>query len=120
MQTFGSKRLIVLRMGSEYNPDPDAIEPRVFRSVVGASSYSETWAEGLDVFHNPKAKYPLDPLLLPAAAHHRLLDDGRLQSLVPDRHPIGSWTQILVAATEEEAQRLMDRVATEDDSVLDE
>lgn len=117
---FGSKCVIVLRLGFEYDPDPDAAEPRAFRRVVGAPGYSETWAEGLDVFHNPKAKYPVDPPMLPAAAHHRLLDDGRLHSLVPDGHPVGSVTRILVAGTEDEAQRLMDQVATQGDTVLGE
>ena len=34
----------------------------------------------MDVFHNPKAKYPLDPAMLPGAAHHRLMSDGKVQS----------------------------------------
>ncbi len=117
---FGSKRVVVFRSGFEYDPDPDAAKPRAFRRVVGAPGYSETWAEGLDVFHNPKAKHPVDLLMLPAAAHHRLLDDGRLDSLVPTGHPVGSMTHILVAATEDEAQRLMDKVAAGGDTVLGE
>ena len=37
---------------------------------VRDSSYSETWAEGLNVFHNPNAKIPLDPIFFPNAYHY--------------------------------------------------
>jgi hypothetical protein len=104
---FGSKRLVLVREGTAYNPNPNSVEPRQFSRIVGAPGYVETWVEGLDVFHNPKAKYPFDPRMLPAAAHHRLLDDGRMASVTPDWHPLGSVTRIIVADSEEEAQRVI-------------
>src|SRR5260370_5317937 len=89
---FGSKRLRLVRTGFAINPDPNATEPIRFQDVVNDPDYHETWCEGLDVWHNPKAKYPLDPYLLPCAAHHRLLPDGQIESLVPDWHPLSSTT----------------------------
>lgn len=38
--------------------------------VEVTEGYNETWIDGLNVFHNPKALYPLDQDLLPGAAHH--------------------------------------------------
>jgi hypothetical protein len=49
----------------------------------------------MDVYHNPKAKYPLEPGLLPDAAHHRLMDDGRIETLFRGWKPLQSRTSIL-------------------------
>jgi len=103
---FGSKRVVLVRTGTAYDPNPDSVVPQTFHQVVNAPGYSETWVEGLDVFHNPNAKRPLDPELLPEAAHHRLHSDGRLGSVTPDWHPLGSITHVLVAETEEGARRI--------------
>ena len=89
---FGSKRLRLVRTGFAINPDPNATEPIRFQHSVNDPDYHETWCEGLDVWHNPNAKYPIDPDLLPCAAHHYLLPDGRIESFVPDWHPLGSVT----------------------------
>lgn len=56
----------------------------------------ETWIEGMDVFHNPDARVPLDPALLPGAAHHWLQDDGRIHSLAPAWQPLSSQTLITI------------------------
>jgi hypothetical protein len=63
---------------------------------VNAPGYAETWMEGLDVFHNPNAAIPLQPEMLPGAAHHFLLKDGQLKTLAPAWHPFGSSTQIFL------------------------
>jgi hypothetical protein len=89
---FGSKRLRLVRIGYAINHDPNATEPIKFRHLVNDPDYYETWGEGLDVWHNPKAKYPIAPDLLPGAAHHHLLPDGQIESSVPDWHPLGSIT----------------------------
>ena len=36
---------------------------------INHSDYSETWTEGLNVFHNPKARVPLDVSFFPNAYH---------------------------------------------------
>ena len=38
---------------------------------INNDNYSETWCEGLNVFHNPKAKIPLNPSFFPNAFHYR-------------------------------------------------
>ena len=93
---FGSKRVHMVREGTAANPDPNSELPAVFVHDVNAPDYSETWVEGMDVFHNPKATHPLDPAMLPGAAHHWLRDDGQLESRVPKWQPFGSLTRIFV------------------------
>lgn len=89
---FGSPRVVLVREGFAMDHDPDAAVPQAFRYIVNTSGHQETWTEGLNVFHNPRAIQPLDPAMLPEAAHHRRLRDGRVESLIPPFHPLGSFT----------------------------
>jgi hypothetical protein len=89
---FGSPRLGLVRIGTAVDHDPNAAEPIVFQHLVNEAGYEETWCEGLDVWHNPHAKIPLDQSFLPGAAHHMLLPGGQIQSLTPEWHPLGSIT----------------------------
>lgn len=91
---FGSKRVKMTRHGFVYNHAGNAMAPEAFEHEVADPSYSECWAEGLSVFHNPSAQKPIDHRLIPGASHHFLEKDGRIRSLVPDWHPMGSWTFI--------------------------
>ena len=102
---FGSRRVVLVRKGLHVNHDPNASDPHTFAHIVNSSEYFETWAQGLDVFHNPRAVRPIDPEMLPGAAHHRLLHDGQIDSLTPDFHPLGSMTFIVVAEDEVNANQ---------------
>lgn len=93
---FGSPRVLVVRQGTAVNHDPDAAVPHTFRHVVNAQTYRESWVEGLDVFHNPRALCPLDERSLPGAAHHYLTPDGHRLSRTPDWHPLASITNHFV------------------------
>jgi hypothetical protein len=95
---FGSKRVRLVREGTAANPDPNSEMPTVFVHDVNAPDYSETWIEGMDVFHNPNAEHPLHPATLCGAAHHWLRDDGQLESRVPLWQPFASITSISVQA----------------------
>lgn len=89
---FGSPRVRLVREGTAVDHDPRVVEPITFRHLVNEPGYTESWVEGLEVFHNPRAKYPIDPTLLPGAGHHRLLSDGQIESLTPEWHPLASIT----------------------------
>jgi hypothetical protein len=93
---FRPEGLGMIRFGSSFNHDPNATEPLQFMYVVGDSSAPvETWAEGLSMFHNPKALVPVPQALFPSIAHHWLDERNRMRSVVPIFHPYGSVTQIL-------------------------
>ncbi len=94
---FGSPRVVLVRQGFAMDHDPNAVVPQEFRYRVHASGHQETWTEGLNVFHNPRAIHPIDPAMLPEAAHHRRLRDGRVESLIPPFHPLGSHTVIFLS-----------------------
>jgi len=98
---FGSRRVRMLRSGTALNPDPNAAEPLRFECEVD-SEYQETWSEGLDLFHNPRARHPVDPRHFPTAVHHFLEADGKVRTdrLTDDFHPLASLTQILIPQDE--------------------
>lgn len=66
----------------------------MFRHDVRDPGYSESWIEGAVVLHNPNARIPLDPDLIPGAAHEFLQPDGSIMSLLPDFQPYMSRTSI--------------------------
>ncbi|WP_297494696.1 hypothetical protein [Acidocella sp.] len=94
---FGSKRVRMVRTGMRRGEvDADDPMPKPFAQDVHGPGYNETWVEGMVVFHNPTARIPLDPELIPGANHEFLQQDGRIMSLLPDFHPYFSQTSITV------------------------
>jgi hypothetical protein len=93
---FGSRFVEMTRVGTHYVHDPNAARSAPFTQQVHSTAFSETWVEGMNVYHNPKAMVPLPPQMLPTAAHHRLTDTGMLGSVIPEFHPFGSETTIRV------------------------
>lgn len=89
---FGDRDIRMVRAGICYR---DAVSPEEFAVEVNSPDYSETWCEGLSVYHNPRAKYPLPAYTMPGAAHH-YSREGRILTRVPDFHPVGSITQIFI------------------------
>jgi hypothetical protein len=88
---FGVKDIKTYRHGISYKHDPNSSLPDMFNYEVTEKS-KETWAEGLDMFHNPKAKIPINPDIFPTIAHHFLKDDGNIESCIPEFHPYASIT----------------------------
>jgi hypothetical protein len=66
--------ILMFRIGSVYNPDPNASKPNVFQYLVTEEN-SEPWSEGVTVFHNPNAKYPLPSDFFANAAQCYLRDE---------------------------------------------
>ncbi len=93
---FGSRLVDMRRIGTRYVHDPDAAQSEPFDQWVNSATYSESWVEGMNVYHNPRALVPLPPQMLPTAAHHRLTKDGMIGSVIPEFHPYGSETLISV------------------------
>ena len=111
---FGEPDVMLVREGNAMDHDPNAAHPQPFVHLVNATGYDESWVEALEVFHNPKALHPLNPLALPGAAHHTLLPDGQVDSQTPDWMPLSSRTQIFHGVTLEQFQELAQRAASGD------
>jgi ribosomal protein L30 len=89
---FGERNVRMVRTGAARGPDG----PVNFQRNVRDPGYSETWVEGMVVFHNPNARIPLDPGMIPGASHEFLQPDGTIVALVPEFHPLFSMTQITI------------------------
>lgn len=88
---FGLPSQVITRMGVRHDHTPNASLPKRFMHVVQQGSVTETWREGLSMFHNPSASHPADPDMFPGIAHHFLVD-GQVKSLLPEFHPYSSFT----------------------------
>ncbi|WP_406364876.1 hypothetical protein [Streptomyces sp. NBC_01546] len=82
---YGPDDVAICRVGTAYNPDPNASEPRPFAYVVGdrPPGEQETFAEGLHLFINPWANRKLSPQALPGIPFANFTD-GRLVTMVPN------------------------------------
>ncbi len=58
---LGSKSVKLIRQGVLYNPDPNALGPIPFTVDVDSPQYEESWSDSLVMFHNPNAKYSVNP-----------------------------------------------------------
>lgn len=91
---FGEKSVRMIRVGTNHRHDPNSALPDQFIFEVN-DEYYETWGEGVSIFHNPNAKIPLPKEIFSSAAHHRF-ENGQIVSTLPEFHPYGSMTHILV------------------------
>jgi hypothetical protein len=89
---FEREKLTIIRSGFCFRNQSDTPDP--FTVDVHSPEYSETWVEGLSVFHNPFAINPLPEEFLPGAAHFYLRDQ-KIIGFAPPFHPIGSTTFFL-------------------------
>lgn len=72
---FGSKDVKIFQIGEIYNPDPTKTVPIQFTSIVEPSKHCEYWGDGINIYHNPNAKIPLDEEMFPSSLHHHLIDN---------------------------------------------
>ena len=86
----------MIRTGFGYR---GSVIPQDFSDEVHQPDYSETWVEGLSVYHNPAANIPLNEETIPGAAHCTSRD-SRIVCSVPRFHPMGSITAIFVPTKE--------------------
>ena len=89
---FGDGDIKMFRSGFCYK---GSSRPEQFYNEVHSPDYSETWCEGLSVYHNPQARIPLPLETCPCAAHHTSRA-GRILSQQPPFHPVGSITHTIV------------------------
>lgn len=88
---FGDGKSFMFRSGVCHHHAPNAALPRPFHLEISPGKATETWAEGLSIFHNPNAKIPVPRELFPSIAHHEFRG-GRIHSAIPEFHPYTSIT----------------------------
>jgi hypothetical protein len=80
---FGSERVRMIRIGIRQNFDPNASVGTPFAVEVKPGEYTESWAEGIQIFLNPRAINPIPPELFTGCAFHYLRDGERV-AMLPD------------------------------------
>lgn len=98
---FGLPNQIIHRVGVRHDHDPNAVLPKGFMHTMNQGEVTESWAEGLSMFHNPFALHPVNPDMFPGIAHHHFVD-GQLKSIVPEFHPYSSFTWNVMVKSDEE------------------
>lgn len=93
---FGDRRIKMFRKGIRRSELEGGSLPIEFAQKLHEPGYRESWVEGMVVWHNPNAAAPLDPALIRGAAHEMLLPDGRIETLLPEFHPLQSETTIIL------------------------
>lgn len=95
---FGDRRVKMVRSGLRRGElDEDGPAPKAFRQEVQAPDYRETWIEGAVILHNPNARVPLDPDLIPDVNHEFLQPDVSIMSLLPPFQPYISHTSVTLS-----------------------
>lgn len=90
---FKGPVISMIRYGCCHDNDKNASAPKTYSYTVDESC-TETWAEGLDMFHNPWARHPVPEYLFPTISHHRF-ESGQLISQLPAFYPYTSITSSL-------------------------
>jgi hypothetical protein len=94
------RQVRMIRKGTCYDWESEsATLPAEFSYEVGNPDFPETWAQSLELFHNPRTKYPIDPRVFPTIVHHRWENDN-LRTIMPSGakfHPFSSTTLIFVS-----------------------
>lgn len=100
---FGLSNQRMFRMGIKHRHDPNAVMPDPFFHEVKQGAVTETWAEGLSMFHNPNAKHPIDPGMFPGIAHHWLVN-GQVESWLPEFHVYSSFTWNMITTDNDDLE----------------
>lgn len=93
---LGSERVTLIKEGVYYDHTPNAAEPILLVERVDENS-SETWSEGVSVFHNPLAIKPLNPNLFDdkVAQMFFRIEDKQTESFMPKVFPYSIVTRNL-------------------------
>ena len=68
-----------------------------FNVNVAADDYEEYWTQEIQVFHNPKALYPMPFEWLLGATHH-YFEDGQMKLWTPPDAILNSYTLVVRVA----------------------
>lgn len=89
----------VFRRGVCYDHNPKALRPRPFAYDLD-EKFDENWGEGLEVFYNPNAKFPLPHDYFFDAGFH-YIENEEIITYLPDFHPYYSKTYTTIFGSED-------------------
>lgn len=90
---FDENDTTMIRLVLLHNHDENASKPHFVRYVVTEES-EETWGEGISIYHNPNAKYPLAKDFFPSAAQYTL-EKEMVVSILPEVYVYSSFTWLI-------------------------
>lgn len=91
---FGAPSHRYFRAGRRYDPDPNAVLPKPLMQEVLPGAHEESWADEVQVFHNPNAKRPLGLGMFQGVTQH-FFEEGNHHATTPADTVLSSWTMIL-------------------------
>lgn len=110
---FGIPNMQLIRSGFCHDHSQNAALPKPFVQKIESGECDETWGEGLSMFHNPSAKYPVDPNMFPSIAHH-WFENGVIRSIIPEFHPYTSMTWNLLITNDDSKPGALSQVKTKE------
>lgn len=89
---FGDPEVSLIRKGGLNDPNPGAFDAVPFEINIESPDYTESWADEIEIYHNPNALVPLPETLLPTVTHFKL-EGGELVWRGPSPRVLYSMTQ---------------------------
>ena len=113
---FGAPNQRIFRAGVKHLHNQNAAIPEPFIHKIKQRTVTETWAEGLSMFHNPNATHPIDPDMFPGIAHH-WFEGGQIKSWLPEFHVYNSftWNMMITDKDDPDAEVAFRDAATKDE-----
>ena len=87
-------KIIMCRSGLKVN-HKDRSTPSIFDYQVGNNEPKEKWGEGISIFHNPKAKYPIDRSIFSSIRQLWINEKGQYDGTTPEFFPFTSITGVV-------------------------
>lgn len=86
----------MVRFGCMYDPDPNAHNPLPFAYIVGEpDAPTETWGQEANLFHNPKAKYPIPKDLFETLTNSEMIEGQYVDHIVDEFKPVMSMSNLI-------------------------
>lgn len=94
---LGSSAVKMIRQSIIFDPSSEEFTPIVKVQDVDDPDYEESWADGLVMYHNPNAKFPVDMHMYPMVSHIHF-DPITFQtfSIPAPNAVLGSFTTVIV------------------------
>jgi hypothetical protein len=93
---YPDEEVTALRFGAMFDFDPNAHAPLPFSYIVGdPDTPIETWGQEANLFHNPKAKYPIADGLFDTVTDSKYVDGQYCDVIKSDFSPIMSMSMVI-------------------------